>query len=265
MNKLLTLSSAFIMIILVNFDMTIINIALVNMAQFFHSNIEDMKIIIGIYLFAASSSFIIFGKLADNWSRKRIFLMGVVLFVTSSLFAGVTSNLQVFIFCRFVQGLGFSATLGQGVVFILRTFPANRQGFASGLAVLVTGVAQAIGPTIGGVILQYWHWHGIFILNVPLGIIAFLCGLYVEDNETLLKKNQMRITNIIWFLITVSSLLLLLNNINNVSALIFFFCFNAFFMVFIYDCNSNCNGLIPITICKNYKYLMILWLTPIFN
>lgn len=239
--KWLAFIAAGIMIILANLDMTIINLALAEMARFFKSDLSDIQWVLNSYLLATVFSFVIFGKLADRWGRKKIFLAGIFLFTVASFWAGITNHLTILLLARFIQGLGFAATLGLSVLIIVNVFPKHEAGFATGMAVMLSGLAQAAGPTLGGLILQYSDWHWIFLINVPLGVISLLMTASFIDagqpGNTLrqrqpalarvaLFKNRRYLTIIglrFTFMLVMSSILLLtplyLQNILNFSAL----------------------------------------------
>ena len=117
--------------------------------------------------------FIIGGKFADIFDKK-IFLLGTALFAMASLVAGLSDNLMVLISARLFQGVGFAFTLGLALLMSTQAFPREQQGYILGLSVTVTGVGQAVGPTLGGLILQALSWQWIFMLNVPIALVAFV-------------------------------------------------------------------------------------------
>jgi len=267
--KWFILMSTGIMIMLVNLDMTIVNLSLAEISLFFNASINSAQWIIVGYLLSTALSFIIFGKLADNFGRKRIFLVGVVLFTFSSLLAGLTNNFPLLIMARFVQGLGFAASLGLSVILIVSAFPSNKKGYAVGLAITITGLSQAIGPTIGGIVLQHLNWHWIFLLNVPLGIISFIGSLLFLPKDASVNSNGFPIQFYNSFLF-LCGLGLVLFSLNQASVLswseflsLLFIGFVILFL-FIHNCFNSEKPLVDLELLVNHNYLCIVLLRFFF-
>ncbi|GBH25681.1 MFS transporter [Burkholderia vietnamiensis] len=184
MKKWIVLFSIGICLLLANLDMTIVNLALPAFSTEFGASMQQIQLIIVSYLTAAAAFFCLFGKMADSVGRKRVFMFGAVLFMVSSLYIGAwSSTVTEIIVARFVQGAGFAATLGLALVLIANAFPPDQKGFATGVAVTITGVGMALGPPTGGFILQYLGWRWIFLLNVPLGLLSIvLTWIFVSDD-----------------------------------------------------------------------------------
>lgn len=259
------LLSTGIMIMLVNIDMTIVNLALAKISAFFDSTINQAQWIIGSYLFSTALSFLIFGSLADHWGRKKIFMSGIVLFTIASLIAGVTNNLNLLIIARFIQGLGFAATLGLSIVFILDAFPENQKGFATGMAVLITGLSQVIGPTLGGAILAHLNWHWIFLINVPLGAISLFMAYWIipHDMKKITNSFPFCLTNAILFISGLGVILYALNQTSVSGGYL-----TAFLVIlgsgllagFIKHCKTSARTLIDIELLYNrpFRYAILL-------
>lgn len=253
---------------LVNLDMTIVNLALAKIGDYFHADMNQMQWIISSYLLATAMAFLIFGRLADSLGRRRIFILGVALFTLSSLFAGLTHNLIMLIISRFIQGLGFAATLGLSIVLIVSAFPPAKKGFATGMAITITGFAQAIGPTTGGIILQHLNWHWIFLINVPLGIFSLIMTiLFVKKDLINVKKPSFNIYNAFLFLGGIAILLLAINEINLLNwkiTLIGILWGILLLIMFIKNCQKNPDSLIDFAIIQNKNYLYAVAIRFIF-
>ncbi len=178
------------MVMLVNLDTTIVNIALPTIAHTFKATLGQGQWIITSYLLATALTFTLFGRLADIYGRKKIFLLGVFCFTFGSFLAGFSVNLLLLLFSRFIQGVGFAATLGLAFVLIFSTFPQNQRGRAAGYMVSITGISQVIGPTIGGLITQYCGWSWIFWFNVPFGILSFYLTVKLVKQDSLPESNR---------------------------------------------------------------------------
>lgn len=257
-----------IMIMLVNIDMTIVNLALADIAKFFNANLNQMQWVIGGYLLATALSFIIFGRMADHWGRKKIFLLGVSLFTFASLLAGVTDNLGILIVARFIQGLGFAATLGLSIILIVSAFPEQQKGFATGMAVTISGLSQAIGPTLGGVILQYSSWHWIFLINVPLGVLSFILTAALVSKD--LQNTKTLPFNFFEIFLFIGGLGLILCSINQASTiswkliLISLIVGALLLIVLTKNAQRKNNALIDVSIFSNRAYFLIITLRLMF-
>jgi DHA2 family methylenomycin A resistance protein-like MFS transporter len=171
-----------IMIMLANLDMTIVNLAIPTMNHYFHSQLSVMQWVITLYFLGAVVSFVTSGHLADYYGRKPVFLVGTLLFTVSSLVIDLTSNLHMVFAMRFIQGAGFAATLSLAIAMIRSVFPVEKHGLAIGIAITTTGVSQAIGPTVGGLLLAIASWHFLFLLNVPLCFVSLvLISLFYKE------------------------------------------------------------------------------------
>lgn len=172
------------MIVIINLDMTIVNIALPTFAQDFHLRIAGLQWIINAYLLLAAVFYIPGGRWSDRFGRKTIFMIGGVIFIAGSLVAGFSSDFAVLIIGRLLQGVGLAFTLPHSIVLASLAFPENRRGFAVGCLVTFSGVSQALGPVIGAVILTYLSWRWIFFINVPIGLISLAVAFFACKKES---------------------------------------------------------------------------------
>src|SRR4029077_2716432 len=109
------------------------------------------------------------GKLADLMGRRRIFVIGLIIFTASSLACGLANGAALLIGARVVQGLGAALMNPATLSIIVATFPARQRGTAIGIWAGVSALALAIGPLLGGLISEKLNWNWIFFINVPIG------------------------------------------------------------------------------------------------
>lgn len=208
-NKWWVFLGASLMLFLINLDITVVTLALATIAKDLHTSLVDIQWVLNSYLLSTMIFFIIGGKLSDIYGRKFIFLIGTFIFGISSLLIGTTSNFTFLIIGRFIQGIGFAFTISLALLMITSRFPARQRGLALGLAITLTGLGQALGPTIGGIILQELNWHWIFLLNVPFSIVSFCIIFFALKKDIAVKRGEkIDITGAILLGIALSLLLL---------------------------------------------------------
>ncbi|NMV41402.1 MFS transporter [Ralstonia insidiosa] len=220
MKKWIVLFSIGIYLLLINLDLTIVNLALAEFSKDFNANIEQIQLVIVSYLAAAAAFFCLSGVLADRYGKKRVFMAGGLLFVLSSLYIGAFAHsIEAIIAARFVQGIGFSATLGLALILIGKAFPPEQKGLATGVAVTITGIGLAAGPPLGGFILQAFGWEMIFLINVPLGLLSLLLtAVFVDkDDPNELSARKLDVVGVPQYLLGLGCLIVLSNALATLS------------------------------------------------
>jgi EmrB/QacA subfamily drug resistance transporter len=167
---LLTMCFALAMAML---DNTVVNIALPTITSKLNATVSDLQWIIDGYVLAFASLLLTGGILGDRYGRKKMFLTGLAIFTLASLGCGLSGSGSQLIMFRALQGVG-AALLMPGTLSILTvTFPPEERSRAIGLWAGVSGLALALGPTLGGYIVEHGGWETVFFINVPIGVIAF--------------------------------------------------------------------------------------------
>lgn len=158
-------------------DGSVVNLALPSISQHLHANFADLQWIIDGYLLSLSSLILLGGSLGDIFGRKRMYLTGLVGFGLASLACGIAPNITALILARIAQGL-CGALLVPGALAIINTnFPRADRGQAIGQWAAWSGIASALGPLLGGYLIDAASWRWIFIINVPLVV---LCGFFAH-------------------------------------------------------------------------------------
>ncbi|KJC57906.1 major facilitator transporter [Bradyrhizobium sp. LTSPM299] len=163
-------------ICLANLDLFIVNVGLPNIAQDFrNASLEDLSWILNGYAIAYAALLVFFGRLAERHSRNLSFLLGVALFTVASAACALARNVEFLVIFRIVQAAGAALMTPTSLGLLLASFPPEQRSSAVRTWTAIGGLAAALGPLVGGVLVTFdWRW--IFIVNVPIGIIALVIG-----------------------------------------------------------------------------------------
>ena len=184
MQKSLTLFSMGIMILIDNIDTTAVNLAIPYIAKdLLLMNNNSLAWISNGYLISATAIMVVAGYLADKYGNRRIFCIGVIIFMLASIGIVYSDKITEIILLRIVQGIGFALTYPVTVVIIRNAFPVGQKGQAMGWVAGLTGFSVAIGPNIGGFVLNYFSWRDLFLLNVPLCLITLFFTLLIVNED----------------------------------------------------------------------------------
>jgi EmrB/QacA subfamily drug resistance transporter len=159
-------------------DQTIVATALSAIQHDLHAQVNWSSWTITIYSLGQVLVMPLAGKLGDQYGRKAIFLGAVVLFTTASLCCGFANDIYLLIVLRAVQAIGGGALMPSATGIISEIFGSERDR-AVGLFSSIFPIGGIIGPILGGVFVTYWSWRGIFLVNVPLGIVLLALGTVV--------------------------------------------------------------------------------------
>lgn len=163
-------------ICLANLDLFIVNVGLPNIARDFReSSLEDMSWVLNGYAIAYAALLVFFGRLAERHARNSSFLLGVGLFTAASAACAAANNVEALVAFRVLQAAGAALMTPTSLGLLLAVFPPDRRGSAVRTWTAIGGLAAALGPVIGGALVTF-NWRWIFIVNVPIGVIALLIG-----------------------------------------------------------------------------------------
>jgi EmrB/QacA subfamily drug resistance transporter len=180
---LAALSFALFMIML---DNTVVNVALPSIQRDLGIGISELEWVVTAYALSFAVFLLTGGKLADRYGRRRIFLIGLVVFTVSSLLCGLAGSAGLLIGARIVQGVGAALMMPATLSIISAVFPPRERGAAIGIWAGVSAMALAIGPLIGGFLAEKVNWNWIFYINVPVGIVGIAATILLvpESRDT---------------------------------------------------------------------------------
>jgi EmrB/QacA subfamily drug resistance transporter len=165
-------------------DGTVVNIALPHIGAEFDAGVAGLQWIINGYLLTLAALILVAGSLGDRYGRRRVYLVGVAWFALSSLLCGVALNTEMLVAARILQGIG-GALLTPGALAIIQSaFHREDRARAIGAWSGLGGIAGAVGPLVGGLLVQAWSWRLAFLINLPLGLaVIWLTRKYVPESE----------------------------------------------------------------------------------
>src|SRR6266568_3048724 len=163
-------------------DTTVVNVALPTLGRVFATDIAVLQWVITAYMLAQAAVIPLSGWLSDRFGAKRVYLTSLILFTIGSAVCGLAANGEMLIATRVIQGLGGGMIMPIGMAVLYRLTPPERRGAIFGMFGIPIMVAPALGPLLSGYLLQYADWRLIFLINVPVGVLALVIGLRVLPN-----------------------------------------------------------------------------------
>lgn len=173
-------------------DGTVVNIALPDIMNHFKASLADTSWVSTIYVLALAIFTIIAAKIADQYGRKKVMLIGLIIFGSFSAASMFAQNLFILSIFRFIQGIGGAMITPVVIPMGIEVFGKAKLSLITSIIAAVSALSAAGGPPLGGIILQYSSWRWIFGINVPMALIAFflvLIFLHESYDETSSKKN----------------------------------------------------------------------------
>ncbi len=157
-------------------DATILNTSLPQMAQALGESPLKMQWAVISYALTLAIFIPISGFLADKYGTRRVFLTAIIIFSIGSLLCAASPTLDLLIASRVVQGIGGAMMTPVARLILVKSYPRNKLLTVMNFAVIPALVAPLVGPILGGYIVQYFSWHWIFLINIPMGLLGFIMG-----------------------------------------------------------------------------------------
>ena len=166
-------------------DVTIVTVAQPAIQSGLHASFSDVQWVLDAYALTLASLLLTSGVLADRYGRKRLFSIGLIIFTLGSLLCGLAQDPLMLILSRSGQGVGGAIMFATSLALLGHSFRGKDRGVAFGIWGAIVGVSTALGPVLGGVIVTNWSWRGIFLINVPIGILAVAVTAWrVEESKS---------------------------------------------------------------------------------
>ncbi|MCH8271931.1 MAG: MFS transporter [Candidatus Marinimicrobia bacterium] len=165
-------------------DATVVNIALPALQENLDANVTDVQWVIEGYALMLAALILVSGSLGDSYGRKRIFIMGVILFTGTSLWCGLAGSIQELIIARIFQGIGGALIIPSSLAILSSSFDDNERGKAIGTWSSFTAITAALGPLLGGWLIENYSWRWIFFINLPVAVIVLYSTTKISENRS---------------------------------------------------------------------------------
>ncbi|WP_019142923.1 MFS transporter [Noviherbaspirillum massiliense] len=166
-------------------DGTIVNVALPALQAQFKANMAEVQWIVESYALLLSALLLVGGSAGDRFGRRRVFSLGVSLFAAASVWCALAPTLAHLVVARALQGIGGALLVPGSLALISASFPENVRGKAIGSWSGYTAITTALGPVLGGFMIEHWSWRYAFLINLPLALLVlFLAFRYVPESRS---------------------------------------------------------------------------------
>lgn len=171
-------------------DATIVNVGIPKIMASFGVGLDKMEWVITAYMLAMAVMLPTSGWMADRFGYKRMYFLGLLLFTTGSMLCGMSSDENMLIISRIIQGLGAGTIQPLGMAIITREFPPSQRGVALGFWAIAAAASVSFGPLIGGFLIDKFSWPLIFDVNIPVGILAMLFTIIIQSEYKSRKRRK---------------------------------------------------------------------------
>ena len=171
-------------VLMVPLNASIINVSIPTIAEFFAVNVATAEWGLTSYLIMFIGLVLFFARTGDFYGHERIFIVGLFGFIVSSIFCSLSPSITILILFRGLQGVTASMILAVSMVIIEKSFPLQYLGKAFGIYAVVTSTGLALGPVIGGIMNSLFGWRSIFLVNIPIGVLALIISRCTLKSST---------------------------------------------------------------------------------
>jgi EmrB/QacA subfamily drug resistance transporter len=169
-------------VLMATLDSSIVNIALPTLTAAFETSFATVQWVVLSYSLVMTALTLGVARLGDMFGKKRVYSVGLIIFTLASLLCGLAPTVELLIAARVLQGIGGVATSALGVAIVAELFPASQRGKAIGMIGSVVSVGIALGPSVGGALIELAHWRAIFLVNLPIGLLTmFIVSRFVPE------------------------------------------------------------------------------------
>ena len=249
-------------------DSSIVNIAVPKMMAVFNASTDQIEWVLTAYMLTMAAVLPMTGLLGERFGLKNVYVFALIVFTVGSFLCGISWNLPTMIVARIIQAIGGGMIMPISMTLIYKIVPREKIGLAMGFWGIAAMAAPAIGPTLGGYLIEYADWRLIFNVNIPIGILAVACSAVLLDGYKEKKPHAIDYIGSGLICTGLVTLLLALNNGNsdgwNSPYIISLFTLSALSLIsFIFFELYNPEPILDLRILKDFKFSLSLTLSTI--
>ena len=192
--------------LMVGLSVTTASIANPRVGELLGATTTQLQWTIGIFLLVVASLLIISGRIGDRFGRKRVFMAGVAVFGISSLVGGLSPTIEVLIFSRAIQGLGGALVLTNAMAVLRSATPPHLVARYIGIFTSMAAVGTALGPVVGGLLVEYSDWRAAYWVNMPVALVVLLLGVKLLPESRVGKSGPMDVAGLVFLVLTLAPL-----------------------------------------------------------
>jgi EmrB/QacA subfamily drug resistance transporter len=171
-------------------DISIVNAILPVVADAFATDLSAIQWVVTSYLLVQSALLLAVGRLADIWGHKRVYLLGLAVFTLSSVICGLATSTPFLVAGRAIHALGASLIFASLTVILMHAFPSDQRGRAVGIQATIVYVGLATGAPLGGWLTDLFGWQSVFLVNVPIGLLALVLGWRMAPSDIAIERRE---------------------------------------------------------------------------
>ena len=203
----------------VSLNNSALNLAVADLMATFDAPATDASWVVTLFMIAMGMTMPLTGYLADRVGRKRIYLLGLWGFLAGSALGALAQSLAGIILARGLQGVAAGLMIPLSLSLIFSAYPSDQRGRASGIWGFAVMIAPAIGPSVGGLLLEISHWRALFLMNMPFALLGLLCGYRYLPTEPANRRRRFDLEGFAWITLGMGAVLFSLSRVDTLTDL----------------------------------------------
>lgn len=202
--KILLLTVA-VAVLVDGMDGSIVNVALPSIAISLGTDTASASWVTVVYFMMLAGLILFFGRIADRGAIRKVFMSGFVVFTAASLSCGISDSLNMLLVSRIIQGIGGAMLAAAAPMLCVKYVSMSKLGLALSVTTLGSALGYALGPAVGGFITDALSWHWIFLINIPIGLLAIPLAMYAVPKDGRMEKRPLDLPGALFLLGAISS------------------------------------------------------------